>query len=65
MKLILPQRLEFEFGIRLGDRQRRRLEEQGLFPKRVAITGRSHAYINEELAAYVERKIAARNSVSA
>jgi hypothetical protein len=56
-KLILPAKLP-DFGIDLGDRQRRRLEDAGQFPKRVPISGRRHGYIAEEIAAHIERLIA-------
>jgi len=56
-KLVPPQKLP-DFGICLGDRQRRRLEDAGQFPKRVPISGRRHGYIAEEIAAHIERLIA-------
>ena len=56
-KLVPPQRLP-DFGICLGDRQRRRLEDAGQFPKRVPISGRRHGYVAEEIAAHIERLIA-------
>ena len=57
-KLVPPQRLP-DFGICLGDRQRRRLEDADQFPKRVAISSRRHGYVAEEIAAHIERLIAA------
>ena len=56
-KLVPPQKLP-DFGICLGDRQRRRLEDAGQFPKRVPISGRRHGYIFEEIATHIERLIA-------
>ena len=57
-RLIPPAKLP-DFGICLGDRQRRRLEDAGLFPKRVPLTGRRHGYVDTEIATYLENKIAA------
>ena len=59
--LVLPNKLRDQFGIVTSNRQRRRLEEQGLFPKRVPVTDRSHAYVEAEIREYVARKIAARD----
>jgi hypothetical protein len=56
-KLVPPNKLA-DFGILLGDRQRRRLEDAGQFPKRVPISGRRHGYVAEEIAAHIERLIA-------
>lgn len=57
-KLVPPHKL-IDFGIDLGDRQRRRLEDAGQFPKRVPISGRRHGYVAEEVTAHIENLIAA------
>ena len=57
-KLVPPNKLP-EFGICLGDRQRRRLEDKNEFPRRVQITGRRYGYVETEIAKYLESKIAA------
>jgi hypothetical protein len=59
IRLINPDKLA-EYGIRLGDRQRRRLEQAGEFPRRVATSKRSHGYVESEVADYLESKIAGR-----
>jgi len=59
-KLVRPEDLP-SYGIKLGDRQRRRLEAAGLFPRRVPITSRSHGYVEDEILAYTESKIAVRD----
>jgi predicted DNA-binding transcriptional regulator AlpA len=63
-KLVIPERLP-EYGIDLTSRQRKRLEDLGLFPRRVPISERSHAYVEEELLALTEAKIAARDEQAA
>jgi predicted DNA-binding transcriptional regulator AlpA len=58
--LVAPERLA-DYGITIGDRQRRRLEAAGEFPKRVALTERTYAYVEAELLEYVERQVRARD----
>jgi hypothetical protein len=60
-KLISPHKLP-DHGIDLRDRQRRRLEDAGLFPKRVPLSARRHAYVADEIEAYIKHKIAAARS---
>jgi len=61
-KLVLPDRLP-DYGIELlTERHRRRLEHQGNFPKRVQITGRTHAYVEDEILALAEVRIAERDA---
>jgi len=62
--LVHPERL-IDYGIRLSNRQRQRLEATGRFPRRVPVAGRSHAYIEEELLAYIDRCISARDGTTA
>ena len=59
-KLIPPERLP-EHGIPLGNKQRKRLEDAGAFPRRVQTSARSHAYIESEIIAYAEACIARRD----
>ena len=59
--IVLATKLPEKYGILTSNRQRRRLEEAGLFPKRVPLTARSYGYVEEEIIEYVKRKIAARD----
>jgi hypothetical protein len=59
-KLISPADLP-DYGITLGDRQRRTLEMQGRFPRRVQITERTYGYVEAEIMEMIEKKIEARN----
>jgi prophage regulatory protein len=52
-------------GITLGNDQRKTLEQAGKFPKRVPITKRTHGYLEEEIDAYLEGRIAARDIAGA
>ncbi len=54
-----------KFGVVLSDRQLKRLEDAGQFPKRVRLTSRSHGYVTAEIVAYQDQKIAARDGVAA
>jgi predicted DNA-binding transcriptional regulator AlpA len=49
-------------GISLSERQRKRLEDKGLFPKRVQISERTHAYVEQEVDAHVEARINERDN---
>jgi hypothetical protein len=60
-KLIAPAQLQTK-GIMIGDDQRRHLEEKGLFPKRVAVTSRTHGYVEVEVDQWIESRIAARDA---
>jgi len=51
-------------GITLGDKQRKRLEDQGLFPKRVRTSARTHGYVEEEIDTHNENCIALRDAQS-
>jgi|RhiMetdeSRZDD1v2_1073273.scaffolds.fasta_scaffold1626729_2 predicted DNA-binding transcriptional regulator AlpA len=51
-------------GIKLGDAQRRRLEDKGLFPKRVQVSERTHAYVEQEIDQHIERCITERDSAA-
>ncbi len=64
-RLVSPDRLKPEFGIGLSEKHLRRLEAAGQFPKRVQVTERSHAYVEEELQALIEARIAARDNRAA
>jgi hypothetical protein len=63
-KLIAPADLPKK-GITLGNDQRRSLEAAGLFPRRVPITARTHAYVEDEIDALVEARIAERDNAAA
>jgi predicted DNA-binding transcriptional regulator AlpA len=58
--LVAPDRL-VDYGMTLGARQRRRLEQAGAFPKRVPLTDRTYAYVEDEILAYAEERIRARD----
>jgi predicted DNA-binding transcriptional regulator AlpA len=60
-RIISPEQLP-EKGISLSNDQRRNLENAGRFPKRVPITERTHGYVEEEIDAYLESRIAARDA---
>jgi len=62
-KLVPPSRLP-EYGITLKSPQRKVLEDAGLFPKRVAMSERTHAYVESELVDYGDSKIAERDSAN-
>ena len=61
-QLIASDELSTKKGIKLGDRQRKRLEDQKRFPKRVPTSARSYGYIEAEIDAYVEQCIAERDT---
>ena len=60
-RLIPPERLLPDFGIPIGNKQRQRLEADGRFPRRVPVSARRHAYVEDELLAYAEQCIARRD----
>jgi predicted DNA-binding transcriptional regulator AlpA len=51
-------------GIKLSNAQRRLLESQKLFPRRVNITARSHGYVESEITDYLDSRIAARDTAA-
>ena len=59
-KLIAPEALP-SYGVLIGNKQRKRLEAQGKFPKRVPVTERTHGYIEDEIVAYGEARIRLRD----
>jgi hypothetical protein len=63
-KLIPPDALP-EYGITIGEKQRRRLEAAGLFPRRVRPTPNSHAYVEVEILAHLEAAIKRRDAALA
>jgi len=62
-RLIPPDELP-SFGITIRNDARKTLEAIGKFPKRVWVTERTHAYVESELLAYCEAKIAERDAAS-
>ena len=52
-------------GIKLSDAQRRRLEAQRIFPRRVQVTARSHGYLESEISEYLAARIATRDATAA
>jgi predicted DNA-binding transcriptional regulator AlpA len=58
--LIASEDLQPKKGIGLKNAQRLELEAAGLFPQRVYYSERKHAYVETEIDAFVEAKIAAR-----
>jgi hypothetical protein len=64
-RLVAPDRLHPDFGITLGDRQRKDLEAEGKFPKRVPVTERTHAYVEDELFDLISARIAQRDGKAA
>ncbi len=63
-QILSPEDLKSK-GITLSNDQRKNLERAGLFPKRVPITARTHGYVAEEVDAYLESRIAARDAGAA
>ena len=59
-RLIAPAMLP-SFGISIGNKQRKRLEAAGKFPKRVWCSARKHAYVEDEIIAYGEERIRQRD----
>jgi predicted DNA-binding transcriptional regulator AlpA len=63
-RLVAPSELP-SWGVTLSDRQRKRLEDAGQFPRRVPITERTYGYVEDELDALTEARIAARDQATA
>jgi hypothetical protein len=59
-RVILPDRLP-DYGIKIGDKQRKRHEAAGLFPRRVPLSARSHGYVEDELIEHIQQCIARRD----
>jgi hypothetical protein len=59
-KLITPEALP-GYGVLIGNKQRKRLEAEGKFPKRVPVTERTHGYVEDEIVAYGEARIRLRD----
>jgi predicted DNA-binding transcriptional regulator AlpA len=59
-RLIAPEALP-NYGVPIGNKQRKRLEAAGKFPKRVPLTERRHAYVEDEILAYGEARIRLRD----
>jgi hypothetical protein len=55
--LVPPAELP-KFGVTPCDKQRRRLESQGKFPRRIQLTARSRAYSEAELLAHIDERTA-------
>jgi predicted DNA-binding transcriptional regulator AlpA len=63
-RLIPPADLP-SVGITIGNDTRKDLEAEGKFPRRVWVTERTHAYVEDEIFAYIEARIAERDAVTA
>jgi predicted DNA-binding transcriptional regulator AlpA len=61
-KLIASEDLPQKKGITLKNARRLELESQGLFPKRVYVSERKHAYVESEIDAHIEAKISERDA---
>ena len=59
-RLISPDQLPHK-GITIGNDQRLNLEAVGRFPKRVPVTARTYAYIEDEIDQWIEDRIADRD----
>jgi prophage regulatory protein len=53
-----------DLGVLLGEPQIARLEEQGLFPKRVPVSANRKAWVRAEVVEHVQKRIAARETVT-
>ena len=62
--LIAPNELPGH-GIVLSDKQRRRLEAEQKFPRRVPVSAHTHAYVLEEILSFSKAQIAKRDSTIA
>jgi hypothetical protein len=60
-KLVSPDTLK-QYGITIRERQRRRLEKAGRFPRRVHPTPHAHAYVEDEILAHIELCIRERDA---
>jgi prophage regulatory protein len=60
-RLIASENLKPDKGVDLENAQRKKLEEQGLFPPRVYYSERKYGYVESEIDAYVEAKIRERD----
>jgi hypothetical protein len=60
---LLPPATLREYGITIGNKQRQRLEATGRFPRRVAITERTHGYVEDEIIAYSEARVQRRDEL--
>jgi hypothetical protein len=59
-KLISSDRLP-DYGVTISSDHRKELERQNLFPQRVQVTAKTHAYVESEILQYLDGKIAARD----
>jgi prophage regulatory protein len=65
MRLLNYSALKPEKGISYSDTQIWRLVKDGLFPKPIKIGGGRNAWLESEIDAYIEAKIAERDQVTA
>lgn len=64
MKIIPPDQLEAETGIRFSNPHRLELEQRGEFPRRVKLGARRYGYIDEEIYAWMKRRAALREAAA-
>jgi hypothetical protein len=60
---IIPSGNLPSYGFTIKNEQRKKLEAQGQFPKRVPTSERTHGYVEDEILAHGEALIAERDSV--
>ncbi len=58
MRILRMKKVEEKAGI--SGTHIRRLEKDGLFPERVKISERAYGYIEEEVDAWIKKRLAAR-----
>jgi prophage regulatory protein len=56
MRVTTPNQLEQKWGIPYCPRQQKRLSKAGKFPKPIQLGPRLQAYLDDEIAEYVEEK---------
>src|SRR5262249_5948473 len=61
-RLLSPEQLRDMKGITLGPDQRKALEDQNRFPKRMASSAPTHGYLESEIDDYLATGIALRDS---
>ena len=63
MRILRKEETAAKIG--LSDRSLRRLEDQGLFPKRVALSPRAVGHLESEIDAWIAERAAAREPSAA
>jgi hypothetical protein len=62
MNRLIPPYLLPSKGVTIKNDRRQQLEAANQFPKRVRVTSRTYAYLEAEIDAWLEAKVAARDA---